>query len=211
MKVLFLWLLFISSASLHAAETVIADMDVLVLDDWEQESFKGHTRYTLVNIDGVAALHAVSDNSASGLFRKQRIDLEKTPYLNWRWRVDQPLNGLDERTKAGDDYAARLYVMVSGGLFFWKTKAVNYVWSSSQAVGSHWDNAYTGQAQMVAVESGVENSGKWLSYKRHVVEDMRRLFGEDVRYIDGVAIMSDTDNSGGRVEAYYGDIYFSSE
>ena len=131
--------------------------------------------------------------------------------MNWTWRVDQPLSRLDERTKAGDDYAARLYVMVSGGLLFWKTKAVNYVWSSSQTVGTHWDNAYTGQAQMVAVESGVENSGKWLSYKRNVVEDMRGLFGDDVRYIDGVAIMSDTDNSGGRVEAYYGNIYFSSE
>lgn len=211
MKMLFLWLLVVSSASLHAAETVVADMETLLLDDWQQESFKGHTNYTLVKVDGVAALYAVSDNSASGLFRKQRIDLEKTPYLNWTWRVDQLLNRLDERTKAGDDYAARLYVMVSDGLFFWKTKAVNYVWSSSQAVGTHWDNAYTGQAQMVAVESGVENSGKWLSYKRNVVEDMRRLFGEDVRYIDGVAIMSDTDNSGGRVEAYYGNIYFSRE
>ena len=74
------------------------------------------------------------------MFKKKRIDLHQTPYLNWRWRVDKPLHALDEKTKSGDDYGARIYVVIDGGLFFWNTKAINYVWASASPAGNSGDS-----------------------------------------------------------------------
>lgn len=103
------------------------------LDGWEHKTFKGKTHYQLQTLDGVAVLKAESHDAASGLFKEQRIDLDKTPMLNWSWRIAKRLNGLNEQSKSGDDYAARIYVVVKGGLAFWQTKAINYVWSSNTA------------------------------------------------------------------------------
>ena len=178
------------------------------LSGWEEQVFHGKTLY---RYDAEQrALRADSHASASGLVKKIRVDLQQTPYLNWRWRVPASLPPLDERSKAGDDYVARIYVVVSGGLLFWKTRALNYVWSSSQPVGSLWPNAYTRQVQMLAVRSGDAHTGRWLQQKRNVRKDLQRAFGTDIRYIDAVAIMSDSDNSGLSSRAFYGDIFFSS-
>ncbi len=180
------------------------------LSGWEEEVFSNQTRYQIITQNGHQALAAASRASASGLVKKIRVDLEQTPYLNWRWRIEHPLPPLNERSKAGDDYAARVYVIASGGVFFWKTRALNYVWSSSQAIGSHWPNAYTSQVRMLAVRSGSQDTGRWITEKRNVYQDLRRIFGEHIRYIDAVAIMTDSDNSGLSSHAYYGNIFFSS-
>ena len=121
------------------------------------------------------------------------------------------LQNINEKMKVGDDYPARIYAIVSGGAFFWRTKALNYVWSSNQEVGSSWPNAFTSNAVMTAVQSGPENIGKWVRQKRNIREDFRRYFGKDVKKIDAVAIMTDTDNAGGKATAHYGNIYFSSK
>jgi hypothetical protein len=118
---------------------------------------------------------------------------------------------VDERSKAGDDYPARLYLVISGGVLFWRTRALNYVWSSHQPVGTSWPNAFTGNARMLAVESGPAHAGEWRHYRRDVRADLRRWLDEDIDAIDAVAIMTDTDNSGQHAIAYYGDIYFSTD
>ena len=102
-------------------------------------------------------------------------------------------------------------MVCSGGLFFWRTRAINYVWSSNQSVGSSWPNAFTGRARMVAVESGAAKAGRWVDERRDVLADYRRLFGSDPGDVDAVAIMTDTDNTGLSATAWYGDIWFSSE
>ena len=112
--------------------------------EWEQESFSGQTRYETVKLDDQKVLRAVSQGAASGLILAKQIDLLETPYLNWSWRVEEKLPQLDERSKNGDDYAARLYVLIDGGLMAWRTQSLNYVWSSSQDKGEVWDNAYVG-------------------------------------------------------------------
>lgn len=180
------------------------------LKGWAPQVFEGTTRYEIAPVYDRKALEAVSDGSASGLVKEIRVDLNNTPYLNWSWQVKNILREVDETTKAGDDYPARLYVVVSGGLFFWRTRAVNYVWASVQPQGSTWPNAFTANAQMVAVESGGAKVGQWVQEKRNVKEDLRRLFGEDIDHIDAVALMTDTDNTGQSAVAYYGDIWFSS-
>ena len=178
---------------------------------WEEKVFSGKTVYEQVSIDGQAAVRATSRGTASGLFRKQRIDLEKTPILEWTWRVEGTLGDIDERTREGDDYRARVYVIRSDPVFFWRTRAVNYVWASTRTVGETWPNAYTENARHIAVRSGDKHAGGWMNERRNVRADFRALFGKEVRYVDAVAIMSDTDNSGGSALAYYGDITFRSE
>lgn len=197
-----------------AADKPVIRLPVLTpttLEHWAPKSFKDYTQYEITTIEGHAAIKAQSRKTASGLVRKIKVDLNKTPYLHWRWRVDNVLQGIDEKTRQGDDYPARLYVIVSGGLFFWKTRALNYVWASNQPINSAWPNAYTGNAMMLAVRSGAGQTKQWLHERRNLLQDFATYFHKPYTHIDAVAIMTDTDNSGQSATAYYGEIYFSSQ
>lgn len=181
------------------------------LNNWQSRSFQGETDYRIEDNSGGSALRAVSDGQASGLYREIGIDLTERPYIRWSWKVDNVLEGIDERTRAGDDFPARVYVVVSGGALFWLTRSLVYVWSSHQPVESVWKNPYTDNARHIAVRSGPEQTGRWLEEKRNLREDWERAFGETIDAIDAVAIMTDTDDSGLSASAWYGDIVFSSQ
>lgn len=194
---------------LLATDTVVGAFSAGELDPWQTESFSGQTTYRLVTDSGRQVLRAESSGAASGLYRELTVALTDTPYLNWSWRVANVLQNVDERSKAGDDYPARIYVVASGGAMFWRTRTLVYVWSNNQPVNSAWDSAYTANAKLIAVRSGQPETAAWFSEKRNVQEDWQRLFGEPIERIDAVAIMTDTDNSGQSATAWYGDIYFS--
>ena len=172
-------------ALLVSIAAVAADEKLLIgrfsagdLQDWQTKSFMGETHYTFDNQSGQPALFADSRGTASGLYREIRVDLQRTPWLNWSWRVNKVLSGLDERTKAGDDYPARVYVVVSGGAAFWKTRSLVYVWSSNQPVGATWNNPYTSNARIMALRSATKDAGRWVNEKRNIRADFRQLFGE---------------------------------
>ncbi len=206
--------LLTAGAWTYAADSTripVSDFKSGQLNAWEEKSFKGNTAYEITGGESERVLQARSQASASGLYRKIKIDLWQTPYLNWSWKIDHALAAVNERSKQGDDYPARVYVVVSGGLLFWKTRALNYVWSSTQPPGAAWPNAYTDHARMIAVRGTGDETGRWRMEKRNVREDFKRHFGEDIRYLDAIALMSDTDNSGQAVTAYYGDIFFSAD
>ena len=214
----FCMLIFLSvavRAELAGEKLMIGSFSSGSLDNWETKEFKGQTNYKLVDLAGTRVLKAESAGSASGLFNEQRIDLHKTPVMNWRWHIENRLgNALNEQVKSGDDYAARVYVIASGGAAFWQTKAINYVWSSTSPVGNVWPNPYAyagtnGKMMMIALRSSTDQTGTWYSEKRNILSDLKHQFGEEIRYIDAVAIMTDTDDSHGKATAYYGDIYFS--
>lgn len=193
-----------------AEQLVIGDFSAGRTEHWNPERFRGETVYELIRFDDGQVLAAHSVNSASGLVREMTVDLQAYPYLNWRWRVDTSLPEQDETRKDGDDYAARIYVVVSGGLVFWRTRALNYVWSSRTAVNSPWPNAYASDnVVMLAVRSADDLTGTWHTEKRNVYDDLKTVFGDDIRYIHAVALMTDSDDSNSEVRAYYGDIYFS--
>lgn len=196
------------AASERVAISNFAQGDV---SGWKSKIFAGATRYTPQRTDGKPALRADSSAAASGLYREIRVDLGKTPILHWSWKIEHVLPGADERTRAGDDYPARVYVVFSQGLQFWRTRAINYVWSNRQPIGSSWPNAFVGNARMVAVESGSDRAGTWVSERRDVRADYRRLFGEEPGSADAVAIMTDTDNTGSTVTAWYGDLWFGEQ
>jgi len=179
---------------------------------WENQSFAGHTQYSFANGDSGTVLQAVSDGSASGIGKRMKVDLNKTPYVNWSWKVEKGLPALNEKSKAGDDYAARLYVVKSGGALVWNTKAVNYVWSANAQRNENWPNAFRPKnAVMVAARGTSDKTGVWVHEKRNVKEDFKNLFGKNISSIDAIAIMTDTDNSGLSAQASYGDIYFTAE
>ncbi len=180
------------------------------LGGWQERRFHNQTRYTLVRRAGHRVLRAEARAGASGLVKAVRVDLQRTPWLNWCWQVVEPLPPLAERTRAGDDYAARLYLIKKGGLAFWKTRALNYVWSSSQRPGSRWPNAFAGESVMMWALRGPKDTG-WRCEKRHLPRDWRKAFGRAVDHIDAVALMTDSDNSGRHTVADYGDIWFSSD
>ncbi len=198
--------LWITASGAQRTVSVLTAADISAWAPW---AFSGKTRYTPVEIDHRRAVKAISDDAASGLYRKISIDLHETPVLHWGWRVDNTLGDINERTKKGDDYPARVYVLAAHPLFFWRTRALSYVWSSVQPGGSDWPNAYAENAWMVAVRSGEQGLGRWHQEQRNVREDFERYFGKDVRYVDAVALMTDTDNTGRKATAYYGPIYFA--
>lgn len=199
-----------SIIAVASSKEIIPVLSLPELTGWQTKIFSSETYYELIAMDGSWVLKASSRRSASGLVRKIDVDLNRTPYLNWSWRVDAPLQGNDEASKGGDDYPARIYVVVDGGLLFWRTRAISYVWASTMPKGGSWANAYTGNSMMIAVESGHEHAGQWVNEKRNVLEDLKKLHGINATKINAVAIMTDTDNTGQSTIAYYGNIYFSS-
>lgn len=207
----YLWGLLLLAAPAGAERVDIARFSAGDLDGWKSRSFDGETRYRVVSHVGRQALHAVSNASASGLYREVTVDLKRTPYLHWSWRVGNLLATRDERSKPGDDYPARVYVVFSSGPFLWRTRAINYVWSSHQPAGSEWPNAYTANARMVAVRSGAAAVGQWVHESRNVYDDYRRAFGSEPGEVSGIAVMTDTDNTGQMAEAWYGDMWFDRE
>ncbi len=200
-----------ASGSTRGEEVMVGPFSKEIIKGWDEKSFRGHTEYALIQQDGRSVLAAKSNSAASGLFKKIDIDLERTPYLNWSWKIDHVLAAANERSKKGDDYPARVYVVFSSGPSFWKTRTLNYVWSSNQTVNAEWPNAFTGSAHMIAVEGGREQVGQWRSYRRNVREDFKKYFGEDLVQAHAVAIMTDTDNTDQDASAYYGDIFFTSQ
>ncbi|PSW19843.1 DUF3047 domain-containing protein [Photobacterium sanctipauli] len=201
--------------------TPVATFNSENLSRWQQRSFVGNTQYTIVSLDDSSVLKAQSNGTASIIAKPYRIDLLKTPYINWSWKVENTLLGLNERTKQGDDYAARVYLVLGRNLTSPSTKVINYVWSSNQAMGANWNNAYVGKrAQMLAVQGKGSPIKTWQQEKRNVYQDLIQLFGDKgssksneaaYRYIDVVAIMTDTDNSQQSATAYYGDIFFTAK
>lgn len=177
------------------------------------------TRYTLEN---AGVLHAVANHSMAGVLRKQRVDLAKTPLLCWRWKVKAVVAGADMLTKAGDDYAARLYVFfdvpastlglsdrvkirLARSLYGAEipTAAINYVWDARQPVGTLRPNAYTDRTRMLVLASGNADAGQWKPEIRDLAQDFKTAFGQSAPAVTGLAIATDTDNTGGTAEAWF--------
>ncbi|MGE0499637.1 MAG: DUF3047 domain-containing protein [Rhizobiaceae bacterium] len=183
------------------------------LSNWQSRSFKGETTYEIVRDPdlGATVLAATTDGAASGRYRKIKIDIAKTPFLNWSWKVMNTFPGIDETMKSGDDFSARIYVVIERGLLGARSLALNYVWASQHPFGSEWPSPYTSQVRLMASDSGSQGLGSWVRHKQNLREDLKKAFGEDITTIDAVAIMTDADDHKGRAQTYYGDIWFSSK
>jgi hypothetical protein len=180
------------------------------LSGWTPKVFKGLTLYTLAREGDRTVLKAYGRNSASGLFKKVKVNPFEYPVLRWSWKIDHTLKREDATRKNGDDFAARVYV-VFPGMFFWTTRTIVYVWSGKLPKGSALKNPYTSNAIVIAAESGDGLAGKWINEERNYYRDYRRLFGEEPSGLGAVAVMTDTDDTRDEATAWYGDIFLARE
>lgn len=180
------------------------------LDGWESKIFKGETSYGFVLDGGRQVLKAESKGSASGYFHKLSVDPRAYPLLRWSWKIAHTVVGENARSKGGDDFAARVYV-VFPRILFWQSRSIVYAWSGSLNKGETVASPYTDRVMIVAVESGNDRAGKWVGEERNYLADYRRFFGEEPGKLGAVAVMTDTDNTGGEARAWYGDIFLTSE
>ncbi len=197
------------------------------LRPWAFAGGQKPTRYALVEDEGVVVLRADAAASTSGIARELKLDPRALPLLSWRWKVLNVVAGGDLRTKAGDDFAARVYVTfdldtasLSAGermqlgmarLVYGDkvpAAALCYVWDGKAARDTIVPNAYTGRVRMIVAEGGTARVGQWVGMRRDVREDYRRAFGAEAPAVTGVIVSTDTDNTGETAVAFYGDISF---
>ena len=188
------------------------------------------TAYAIREWDGVGAVEARADKSMAILGRPLEVDLQATPFLCWRWRIDAPVAGADMTKKSGDDYAARVYLNfdVPPELLDFATRsklalgrtlygdhlpaaAINYIWDNRHPVGTWQANGYTDRARMLVLRSGADEAGHWVSERRDVRQDFRAAFGELSGRLKSIALASDTDNTGETAHAGFADLRFVSD
>ena len=172
---------------------------------------KGKTTYTFGLNENGNYLKAEAEGKASGLGKKVKINLVKTPFINITWKVEKNLSGIIENSKKGHDYAARVFVVKKTGVTTLSNKAINYVFSSNNSVGENWPSPYTKKSIDYVLSTTNEHQNVWVTVKANVREHFKNLHDLDVKELNGVAIMTDTDNSKLKAISYYQNIYFSSE
>ena len=169
------------------------------------------TIYTLGSNENGNYLKAIADNAASGLGKEVKINLNKTPFINITWKIEKDLSGIKENTKKGHDFAARVFVVKKTGATPLSNRAINYVFSSNSEIGLYWPSPYTKKSIDNVLSTTKENFNEWVIVKANVKEDFKKFHNLEVDELDGLAIMSDTDNSKMNAVAYYQNIYFSAD
>jgi hypothetical protein len=169
------------------------------------------TVYSIGSNENGNYLKAVAENAGSGLGKEIKIDLNKTPFINITWKIEQDLSGINEKTKKGHDFAARVFAVKKTGATPLSNRAINYVFSSNVEVGENWPSPYTKKSIDNVLSTTKENLNKWVTVKANVKEDFKKFHDLNVDELDGLAIMSDTDNSKLTSVAFYQNIYFSED
>ncbi|MDC0642018.1 DUF3047 domain-containing protein [Candidatus Pelagibacter sp.] len=186
------------------------EVELLELEVRKVRGADNKTNYSLGSNENGNYLKAVADNAASGLGKEVKIDLNKTPFINITWKVEKDLPGILENTKKGHDFAARVFVIKKIGATPLSNRAINYVFSSNNNVEFNSPSPYTKKSIDNVLASTKNNLNEWVTVKTNVKEDFKKFHNLDINELDGLAIMSDTDNSKMKSIAYFQNIYFSS-
>ena len=215
-KNLFIIILIISNYSISAlAEKVVVfeftEQEFETLEVKKVRSSNGKTKYSLGSNENGNFLRAEAEGTASGLGKEVKINLNKTPFINITWKVEKDLKGIDEKSKKGHDYAARLFVVKKTGLTPLSNKAVNYVFSSNNSINEFWRSPYTKSSIDYVLSTTKNNLNEWVTVKANVKEHFKKLHNLNIKELTGIAIMSDTDQTKIKTISFYQNIYFSSE
>ena len=206
-------LFFFTISSLNADNLSIFNFTKEELDSLTVRKVRGadsKTIYKVGNNENGNYLKAIANNSGSGIGKEVKIDLNKTPFINITWKIEKDLKEINEDTKKGHDFSARVFVIKKTGATALSNRAVNYVFSSNRNVGESWPSPYTKKSIDKVLSTTKENFNEWVTVKANVKEDFKKFHDLDVDELSGIAIMSDTDNSKKSAIAYYQNIYFSS-
>ena len=204
----------LSQTTLYAEDIKVFEFTDKELSELTVRKVRGadnKTTYSVGSNENGNYLKAIADNAASGLGKEIKIDLNKTPVINITWKVEKDIPGIDETAKKGHDFAARVFVIKKTGATALSNRAVNYVFSSNQDIGSNSPSPYTKKSIDNVLATTKTNLNEWVTVKANVKEDFKKFHNLDVNELDGVAIMSDTDNSKQKSITYYQNIYFSSQ
>jgi len=185
------------------------EQELTELDVRKVRGAENNTVYTVGSNERGNYLKAIANNAASGLGKEVKIDLNKTPFINITWKIEKDLPGIKENTKKGHDFAARVFVIKKTGATPLSNRAINYVFSSNNEIGFNSPSPYTKKSIDNVLASTKKNPDEWVTVKANVKEDFKKFHDLDVNELDGLAIMSDTDNSKMKAIAYYQNIYFS--
>ena len=203
--------LFFSQQLLMAEATKVFEFSEDEMEILKVRKIKGKTTYVLGSNENGNYLRAEAEGKASGLGKEVTINLLKTPFINITWKVEKDLSGIIENSKKGHDYAARIFVIKKTGVTALSNRAINYVFSSNNFVGENWPSPYTKKSIDYVLSTTKEHKNEWVTVKTNVKNDFKKLHNLDVKELDGLAIMTDTDNSKLKAVSYYQNIYFSSE
>ena len=187
------------------------EMELLELKVKKVRGAENKTSYSVASNENGNYLKAIADNAASGLGKEVKIDLNKTPFINITWKIEKDLSGILENTKKGHDFAARVFVIKKTGATPLSNRAINYVFSSNSDVGFNSPSPYTKKSIDNVLATTKENFNEWVTVKANVKKDFKKFHNLDVNELDGLAIMSDTDNSKMKSISYYQNIYFSAD
>ena len=201
----------ILSSDLKAENIIVFDFTEDELKTLKVRKVKGKTTWTLGFNENGNYIKAEAEGTGSGLGKEILIDLNKTPFINITWKVEKDLSGIVENSKKGHDFAARVFVVKKTGKTALSNRAVNYVFSSNNSIGKTWRSPYTKKSIDYVLATTKNNLNEWVTVKANVKDHFKKLHNLDVEEIEGVAIMTDTDNSKLSAISYYQNIYFSSE
>ena len=207
-----IFLIFISFTSTNSAETNVFEFTDLELSKLEVRKVRGADNKTIYSVgsnENGNFLKGIADNAASGLGKKTEINLNKTPFINITCKIEKDLPGIKENTKKGHDFAARVFVIKKTGATPLSNRAINYVFSSNNKIGTSSPSPYTKKSIDKVLASTKENLNEWITVKANVKEDFKKFHDLDVNQLDGLAIMVDTDNSKMKAISYFQNIYFS--
>jgi hypothetical protein len=190
-------------------------------------STKTLTEFKFVQEGGEVVLKAHAEAAASGLNHPVKFDIKSAPIIQFRWKVASLIEGADNRVASKEDSPVRIVLGFDGDksklTLGEKTKSfvaksatgkelpyaqLIYVWANKYPVGTVIANPHTKRVEMVVAVSGAAEVGKWVTLSRNVVDDFKSAFGEEPGLMTDVGIMTDTDNTGATVDAWYGDIRF---
>jgi len=193
-----------ADAEVPGSDIIVGNFSQNQLNGWEAKEFSGETSYSFVrdHEQGHFVLKAQASASASGLFNKTKINLNKTPFINWSWKVEKIFHKINESSKSGDDFPARIYVVVERGLMGFSSVSLNYVWASRNPIQNLWTSPYSDRVKLFATDSGSQKLGIWTRHKRNLRKDLYKAFGEHIVEIHATALMTDTDNHGGNATTY---------
>ena len=212
LKILVGTLIIVGSSNANEIKVFnFTEKELSQLDVRKVRGADNNTIYSVGSNENGNFLKAVADNAASGLGKEIKIDLSITPFINITWKIEKDLPGIRENTKKGHDFAARVFVVKKTGATPLSNRAINYVFSSNNEIGFNAQSPYTKKSIDNVLATTKKNFNEWITVKANVKEDFKRFHDLDVSELDGLAIMSDTDNSKMRAIAYYQNIYFSSE
>jgi len=216
----FLLLLFSISIFIAASDRRYIYIDTFnnpsgSLNNWGGRTDSAMNYYNIVKEGANGYLSARNDKTDNFIIKKIKVDIVKYPYLNWRWRAIKLPPGGDESRKPTCDVVASVNVILQASK--WRPKTIKYSWSTTLAKGTFTESPYAiwpSRADIIVLQSGPSLKGKWVTEKRNVLKDYKKLYEEDdvdSFVIDAIVIMSDGDNTLSQVAADYDEIYFSKD